>query len=280
MYKGVDVSEFQGVINWKKASSEIDFAIVRAGYDGYVDPYWKQNVNNAKANGLHVGAYWFMYFLNEEEAIRNADEFINQLRKFDTYIDMPVALDVEEDTYRYMKQMGVEPTKELITKLVNIFCKRVEDAGYYTMIYSNLNGFRNYMGDVSKYDVWLAQTEVNEPSKHCGIWQYSFHGYVDGISGKVDMDIAYHNYPKIIRDAGLNHLGDIKDVPEKPKEVQTKIKVGDIVKVIKPIIYGTNKRFNLWYENYNVIEVAGDRAVIGKGKAITAPIDVKYLRKV
>ncbi len=278
-YKGIDVSEFQGTINWKKASEEIDFVIVRAGYDGYVDPFWKQNVNNAKANGLHVGAYWFMYFLDEEEAKRNADEFINQLRKFDTYIDMPVALDVEEDTYRYMRQMGITPSKSLITKLVNTFCKRVEDAGYYTMVYSNLNGFNNYIGDVSKYDVWLAQIDSREPSKNCGIWQYSFNGYIDGINGKVDLDVAFLNYPKIIKENNLNHLGDTV-TPEKPKEVQTRIKVGDIVKVIKPIIYGTNKRFNLWYENYNVLEVVGDRAVIGKGKAITAPIDVKYLRKI
>ena len=58
------------------------------------------------------------------------------------------------------------------------------------------------------------------------------------------------------------------------------LKVGDIVTVTEPIIYGTNKRFARWYVNYNIIELVGDRAVIGKGKVVTAPIDVKYLRKV
>ena len=93
-YHGIDVSEFQGTINWKRvADNGIDFAMVRCGFDGYQDPYWKQNVNNAKANGLNVGAYWFMYFTNENEAIDNAKQFIQELRKFDGMIITGAPLD-------------------------------------------------------------------------------------------------------------------------------------------------------------------------------------------
>lgn len=280
-YHGIDVSEFQGTINWKKvADNGIDFAMVRCGFDGYQDPYWKQNVNSAKTNGLNVGAYWFMYFTNENEAIDNANQFINELRKFDGMIDYPVALDVEEDTYRYMRQMKVQPTKSLITKLVKTFCKKVEQAGYYVMVYTNLNGLNNYLNDISEFDIWLAQTEVNKPARNCGIWQYSFNGIINGINGRVDLDISYLNYPRILKENNLNHL-DNTPIQEKPKEtVKQNIKVGDKVIVTNPIIYGTNKRFTLWYKDYNIMEISGNRVVIGKGNIVTAPIDIKYLRKV
>ena len=282
---GIDVSEFQGNIDFKKVkNSGIEFVMVRAGYD-YVngdDKYWEQNVYNANKYGLHVGAYWFMYFVNETEAKNCADKFIRMLNKFKGKIDYPVALDVEEDTYKYMKSVGVNPTKEVVTNLVNIFCDRVEKAGYYTMIYSNYNGFNNYMGNVSRFDKWLAYLGNAEITyDDCGIWQHSFSGKVGGIRDDVDLDISFVEYDKIIRSAGLNKLTDeIKD--DKPIEDDNKnnIKVGDIVRVTNPIIYGTNKKFTLWYENYIVMEVVGDRAVIGKGGSVTAPIDVKYLRKV
>lgn len=287
MYKGIDVSYWNESIDFKKVKNDgIDFVIVRAGYSEVdEDIKWKQNVYNAKLNNLHIGAYWFMYFINETQAKNCADKFVRLLRQFDGAIDFPVALDVEEDTYRWLKECGVSPTKETITRLANIFCERVEKAGYYVMIYSNHNGFNNYLGDVSRYDKWIADLSGNQPNTDMfGIWQHSFKGVVNGIRGSVDLDIAFRDYPTIIRNAKLNHLEPKQNTSvEKPKEnvkENVKLKVGDIVKVTNPIIYGTNDTFTLWYEHYNIIELIGNRAVIGKGKVITAPIDIKYLRKV
>lgn len=281
--KGIDVSTWQGYIDFKKVKEDgIDFVIVRAGYsETNEDSYWKQNVYNAHRNNLHVGAYWFMYFTNETEAKNCADKFVRMLRQFDGIIDYPVILDVEEDTYNWFKECGIKPTKELITKLVTVFCDRVEKAGYYTMIYSNYNGFKNYLGDVSRFDKWIADLSGSKPNQNIyGLWQYSFTGKVNGIKGNVDLDIDFRDYSKIISEAGLNHLTKENTKPsEKPKE-ENKFKVGDIVKITNPIIYGTNIKFTLYYEHYNIIELVGDRAVIGKGKVVTAPIDVKYLRKV
>lgn len=297
MKKGIDVSEWNGNIDFKKVKSDgIDFVIVRAGWDmEHEDKYYKQNVNNAIANGLHVGLYWFMYFIDETEAINSADKFVRLANLFKGKIDYPLILDVEEDTYRYMKQVGVNPTKKKVTDLVKVFCKRVESHGYYSMIYSNYTGFKNHMNSVAEFDKWIADLDGRPDESIYGLWQYTFEGKVKGISGNVDMDYSFKDYPKIIREAGLNHLTKETKTETKPKEAKapttkkevktttvtnTKLKVGDVVQVTNPIIYGTNKKFVRWYVNYNIIELAGNRAVIGKGKTVTAPIDIKYLKKV
>ena len=283
MIKGIDVSQYQGNIDFKKVKNAgIEFVMVRAGYDVTgEDSYYKQNVNNAIANNLHVGLYWFMYFTDEVEAKNCADKFVRLANLYKGKIDYPLVLDVEEETYKYFKKVGINPTKKAITDLVKIFCKRVEEHGYYVMVYSNYNGFKNHMNSLKEFDKWIADLD-GEPDKDIyGIWQYTWTGKVNGIKGDVDCDYSFNDYPTIIRNAGLNFLDNKTETkPDKPKQYnETKFKVGDIVTVTEPYIYGTDKKFVRWFATYNIIEISGDRAVIGRGKKITAPINIKYLRK-
>lgn len=278
-YLGIDVSEWQGKIDFDKVKNAgYDFVMVRAGFGNKTaDAYYEQNVYNANKSGLHVGAYYFVYAKNIQEAINNADNFIKLLSKFKGKIDYPVVCDFEYDSVDYMKECGVVPTKQLMTDIVNTFCDRVEKAGYYTMVYLNPD-FISRLGDVSRYALWLAHWGVSKPSRDCKIWQYTSKGSVSGISGNVDLDISYEDFPKLLREYNLNFLNNSQPTPE-PKP-DTEIKVGDKVKVTEPYIYGTNKKFTLWYDVYDVIEVVGDRAVIGIGHVVTAPINTKYLVKV
>ena len=117
VYKGIDVSSHKRKIDWKKVkASGIDFAIIRAGYgEIYKDDYYEQNVNSAISNGIHVGAYYFIYAYDENSAKNNADNFIKLLKMFDGKFDMPVCCDFEYDSMRYMREMGVTPTKKLNT---------------------------------------------------------------------------------------------------------------------------------------------------------------------
>lgn len=72
-----------------------------------------------------------------------------------------------------------------------------------------------------------------------------------------------------------------KPVPMPPKPPKKEaIHVGDKVKVLNPIVYGTNEKFHLWYSVYEVLEVIGDRAVIGIGKTVTAAIHIDHIEKV
>ena len=177
-----------------------------------------------------------------------------------------------------MKSVGVNPTKEHITKLVKIFCKEIEKGGYYVMIYSNHNGFDNYMGDVADFDVWLAQYNGKKPYKNCGIWQHTSEGKVNGINGNVDLNVSYRDYYTILRQANLNFVNKIQ-FEYKPIE-SLKLKVGDYVEVINPVIYGSSNKFIAWYDIYQVIEINGDRVVIGIGNKVTAPIHIKNIQKV
>ena len=94
-----------------------------------------------------------------------------------------------------------------MTDIVKAFCNRIEQAGYYAAFYANPNWLDNYLYSnelLGRYDLWLAQWNIESPSKPCGIWQYSSEGYVPGIDGKVDLDYAYIDYPSLMKSHKLN----------------------------------------------------------------------------
>ena len=100
----------------------------------------------------------------------------------------------------YAENQGVNVTKELATSLVDAFCQRVEELGYFAMYYSNLD-FLNRMFDASlrsKYALWYAQYAAEPAVSGMAIWQYSDTGRVNGISGNVDQDIAYYDLANVI----------------------------------------------------------------------------------
>lgn len=87
------------------------------------------------------------------------------------------------------------------------------------MIYSTVSWFRTKLSSsqLDAFDRWIAQVGVNQPTftKPYGIWQYTWNAQIDGITGKVDENISYKDYPTIIRNAGLNHL-EPEPEPEPP----------------------------------------------------------------
>lgn len=110
----------------------------------------------------------------------------------------------------------------------------------------------------------------------CTIWQYSDSGIVSGISGNVDLNYIYKDYassPKPSKPTSTKPT-------EKPDKATSTIKVGDKVTVKNPIIYGTNKTFAVYEKQYDVIEIVGDRAVIGIGNQIISAIAVSNISKV
>ena len=218
MIKGIDVSQWQGTIDFKKVKNAgIDFVMIRAGYgEGYEDSYFEQNVYNADKNGLHVGAYYFVY--------ANADNFIKLLSKFKGKIDYPVACDFEYESVDFLKQNGITPTKKLVLDITKAFCERVEKAGYYTMLYSNQDYLNLYYEELTKqYDLWYANWSDTK-TRTVNMWQYSSKGRVNGINGDVDMDYSYLDFSKIIKERGLNFIksDDVKD---------TNLKVGDTFEI-------------------------------------------------
>lgn len=197
MTKGIDVSVWNGNIDWGKASKEIDFAIIRAGYGKVVsqkDKKFEKNYTSCINNGVKVGVYWYNYAKTITDAKAEAQACLAILngRK----VDMPIWYDVEEQS---VLNLG----RNTVSAIAKTFLEAIEAAGYKGGIYSSKSGLLNCFTDEvkNKYDVWLANVGSGGAalakttySGHYEIWQYSWKGRINGISGDVDLDYCYKNY--------------------------------------------------------------------------------------
>ena len=111
----------------------------------------------------------------------------------------------------------------LARQLVQSFCGRVESYGYFAMFYSNRNFLDTYLGEelAARYALWYARYTDTFDGTDCGMWQYTSQGSVPGISGSVDLDLSYVDYPSVIRRAGLNHLTGNAPSPVPPQQYIT-----------------------------------------------------------
>lgn len=213
--KGIDVSKWQGNIDWAKVKAAgIQFAMLRGGFGktaSQIDSKFEQNYRNAKAVGMPVGVYHYSYAKTVEDAKKEA-QFCLSYIKGKTF-EYPIAFDIEDNS---QANLG----KATLTAIAKAFCAEVEKAGYYVCIYANLDWLKNKldMAALSDYDVWVAQW-ANKCSYGgaYGMWQYSDKGSVNGISGNVDMDEAYKDYPHIMKVNGLNGFFKVNIPQEKPK---------------------------------------------------------------
>ena len=198
--KGIDVSYCQNKVDWDaaKASGLVDFAILRAGYGretSQVDTQFERNYAACKRLGIPVGVYWYSYATTAAEAEQEAKVCLQTIRG--KQFEYPVAFDIEEA--RSLPQADA---------LCTAFCSALEKQGYYAAIYTFKSALENNIRAAikSRYDIFLSHVGVQQTSYTgaYGLWQYSWTGRIPGISGDVDLDYAYKDYPTIIQNAGLN----------------------------------------------------------------------------
>ena len=213
MTKGIDVSHWQGVINWPAVkASGVEFAIIKAGGSDagfYKDSKFEQNYEGAKANGIPVGAYYFVgrNCTSYEDGVADAKRFAEILKG--KQFEYPVYIDLEATSIT---------DKAGATWGCLGFVETMEKSGYYCGIYaSDLSGFCDRL-DITKLDnidKWVARYG-SKPTyvKAYGMWQSSDSGRVDGISGNVDTNEAYKDYPVLIKAAGMNGF----TATEQPKD--------------------------------------------------------------
>lgn len=204
MIRGIDVSSYQGRIDWAKVKPYIDFAIIRCGWGNDIrsqdDIYFERNARICRELNIPFGVYLFSYATTLDEARSEVEHTLRLIR--DKKLEYPVFLDVES-----RRQMAL-PKEDLI-EIVKYYCEEMEKEGYYVGIYSSLNRFRSNLNSVQldPFDKWVA--EWNDRFTYegkAGMWQNTSYDEIPGIRGRVDGDEAFYDYPKIIRDAGLNHL--------------------------------------------------------------------------
>lgn len=203
--KGIDVSVHNGNIDWNKVKNAgIAFAILRAGYgrlEKQKDEKFEQNYAGAKAAGIPVGAYWYSYAMTPEEAELEADVFLKVIKG--KQFEFPVYFDLEEK-----KQFDLG--KEKVSAIMRAFLEKVEKAGYFVGLYGSASSLTTHTADdiKSHYTIWLAHwVDKTNYGGAYAVWQYSEKGKVDGISGNVDLDICYKDFPTIIKGKGLNGWG-------------------------------------------------------------------------
>ena len=225
--KGLDVSAWNTGLDYKKIKQAgYDFLMIRLGYGEKEDQEAAAHIKGAMAEGLKIGGYWFLYAADQLGALANANACLKVLKKYEGCFEYPIALDFEGDSIRYCYQQGGSTGKSNLTLMCRSFLEAVESAGYYVSIYANPSDLdRLYSSITQRYDLWLAQWGVKSPGISCGMWQYSD----TGSDFKLDHNIAYYDYPKVIRGAGLNHLGAAQEEPAKPKTktVTYTVKAGD-----------------------------------------------------
>lgn len=205
---GIDVSRYNGAVDWKRVKkSGVDFVLLRSSIgDASInitgqDIRFAYNAVEAKKAGLMVGAYHYLWAETVEEALSEAKFFVKTLAPYE--LDFPAVLDFEDP----WQQDNL--TNEERTEMAKVFLDEVKRAGYYPMLYTNRNWAENFlnMDELSEYDLWLAEW-FPAPSYggDFGIWQFTAYGSVSGMEGDVDLDVCTKNYRKIIREGGYNHL--------------------------------------------------------------------------
>jgi len=253
--RGVDISQYQGTPDFAKLKNAVDFVIIKAGYGRYrnqVDPQFERNYSECKKYGIPCGAYWFGYATNPQDAASEARICVEVLKG--KQFEYPIYYDVETDkkSNHYPFNTGIDNC----SAMVEAFCSTLESYGYFAGLYISRIPLQTYISpDVaSSYSLWIAEYGANcNYGGLFGMWQYSDKGRISGISGDVDLDECYVDYPGLIKSGGFN--GYPKQEPEKPLDTVIWYKCGDKDKGNDHSIFEVKQR--LKGLGYNVDDTGG-----------------------
>ena len=198
-HKGIDVSKYQGEIDWEKvAEDDVEYAFIRLGIRGYTkgeileDENFEDNIKGARRNNIDVGIYFFSQATSVAEAEEEAQYVLDAIEPY--RVAYPVVIDVEavSNTNARTKEL----TKQERTQYCIAFCEKIKNAGYKPMIYGNLKSFMLLLDleELEEYDKWFAyyDEEMYYPYDF-KIWQYTDTGKVDGIDTDVDLNISFED---------------------------------------------------------------------------------------
>ena len=191
MKKGIDVSEWQGKINWDKVKQDdIKFAILRCGYGmdytSQDDEEFEKNIKECERLNIPFGIYLMSYANTVEKARSEAQHILRQTKGHNPSLGL--WYDVEDNA------TSGSVGKEALTNIINTFCGTIKNTGYKVGVYASLNWLDNKIEKQIKenYPIWVAQyySKCEYDGKYV-LWQYTSSGKVNGISGRVDMNYLY-----------------------------------------------------------------------------------------
>lgn len=196
MFKGIDVSVYQGDIDWDRVKPQIDFAILRIGLGDDIpsqdDAKFERNYAECVRLGIPFAVYFFSYAVNKTK-VQSEIAHIKRLLESKT-INAPVYIDVENT--RGLDWRTISNADML--GIMQEFNAQLAVHGYRMGIYSSRSAFWNEKMSDPWYDnvsKWVAEygDKVNDFNRTYDIWQHTSKGAIDGINGNVDMNVMYNN---------------------------------------------------------------------------------------
>ncbi len=187
--RGIDVSRWQGDIDWTAAAgSGLRFAMIKACQGTKEDPKFKRNIEGAVKAGIYAGAYVYSLAEDAETAGAEAEAVLKLVRPYE--LRWPVALDLEHAGFEKLP-------KALRLRVIDAFCGRIKAAGRVPMIYSSSDWFRRVIpkAAIKRYSVWLARWRGDPPEEDFAyaMWQ-SGTGEIPGINGPTDLDVSFTDF--------------------------------------------------------------------------------------
>lgn len=205
--QGVDVSEHNGKINWKKLAEEYDFAFIRVGYRGYgkngiitEDKCARDNLAAANEAGIPVGIYFYSQATNEKEAEKEAAFAAKVARRY--RVELPLMIDFEypcDSSGRHIGRLvDANLTADEAAEIINAFLNKAEDKGYNSGLYASSSVLYNNISTDELNDsavIWAADynSRVTFDVDYT-IWQYSERGKSKAVSSKyIDLNYWYNS---------------------------------------------------------------------------------------
>lgn len=205
---GIDVSQFQGNIDWERVRPQIDFAVLRLGWTGRpgsysLDTRFERNYYECRRLGIPIGAYVYCYSADPAAGSAGARWALDRL--WGRSLQLPVYLDMEDES---LAGLG----RERLTRIAVAFNTVIEEGGFWAGIYANRYWYSELLNAAElkrRYTSWIADySGTGDPDRYRGqydMWQYSQTGRLDGIAGDVDLDILYRDLIGDIAGAGRTY---------------------------------------------------------------------------
>lgn len=218
--KGIDVSEHQGKINWDSVKPQIDYAILRVAFGDNItsqdDSQFIRNANECTRLGIPFGVYLYSYAMSTSQAKSEAEHVLRLIKGYK--LDYPVYFDLED------ANTTGKCSNSAIGDMAETFCNIIESNGYWVGIYASTSWWNGKLTDsrFSKWVKWVAQYASKcQYQGNYDMWQYCSDGRINGISGNVDCNYCYVDYPNMINGNKNNEVKEeIKnEVIEEEKKV-------------------------------------------------------------
>lgn len=178
MGKIVDFSHHQGTVDWSKAKTELDLAIIRVQYgSNSVDTKYREYIAGCKKYGIPFGLYAYACFVSVSDAVTEARDFLSRADRDAKFL----VVDVEEVTTKNPADI-VPATQAFID-----YCK--QNSGKKVGLYTGHSFYKDHgMSRVNADFLWIPRYSTAQPDMSCDIWQYTDKGRLAGVNGYVDLN--------------------------------------------------------------------------------------------